>query len=80
MRIFHSVAVAQSNTDQLVKALIARGHDVGVGCTLSGGEWTEIRSRLERRVRGATPSQDVVDAPDVGDAQNGLTEPIAKSL
>jgi glycosyltransferase involved in cell wall biosynthesis len=52
---------AQSNTDQLVKALMARGHSVAVACALSGGGWTEIRSRIVRRLSGATFSRDKVD-------------------
>jgi glycosyltransferase involved in cell wall biosynthesis len=50
---------AQSNTDQLIKALQATGHTVGLACTLSGGGWTEKRSRVVRRLTGAKFSRDM---------------------
>ena len=52
---------AQSNTDQLAKALIAAGHTVAVACALSGGGWTEKRSRVVRRLSGATFSRDLFE-------------------
>lgn len=41
---------AQSSTDQLAAALQAAGHEVAVLSGLEGGGWTELRSRLQRRL------------------------------
>ncbi len=41
---------AQSSTDQLAAALRAEGHDVAVLAGLEGGGWTELRSRMQRRL------------------------------
>ncbi|WP_417809340.1 glycosyltransferase [Thioclava sp.] len=40
----------QSSTMQLANALIARGHEVGVMSKLIGGGWTELDSRIKRRI------------------------------
>lgn len=56
---------AQSNTDQLVKALMACGHTVAVACMLSGGGWTEKRARIVRRVTRSMFAQDKVDSYQV---------------
>lgn len=52
---------AQSNTHELVKALRRLGHEVGVACMLSGGGWTEARSRVLRTLTGARFSCDSFD-------------------
>lgn len=41
---------AQSSTDQLAMALQAEGHEVAVLAGLEGGGWTELRSRVQRRL------------------------------
>lgn len=41
---------AQSSTDQLATALQAEGHEVAVLAGLEGGGWTELRSRVQRRL------------------------------
>lgn len=71
---------AQSNTDQLVKALLAAGHTVAVACTLSGGGWTEKRSRVVRRISGARFSRDRFEGYPVYRAwdPSDLAEVVAK--
>ena len=49
---------AQSNTDQFAQALKQAGHRVAVACALSGGGWTEKRSRIVRTLTGSTFSCD----------------------
>ncbi len=48
----------QSSTMQLAEALKARGHEVAVLCKLIGGGWTDIESRMKRRIRGTRFSCD----------------------
>lgn len=48
----------QSSTMQLANSLMARGHDVGVLCRLIGGGWTELDSRIKRRIGRSRFSRD----------------------
>lgn len=65
---------AQSSTRQLVEQLRAQGHAVAVMCRLSGGGWTEMSSRIKRRIgrtrfsRDALPGHTVFRAWDPTDA------------
>ncbi|WP_435169060.1 glycosyltransferase family 4 protein [Falsirhodobacter sp. 1013] len=64
---------AQSSTWQLVEELRAQGHAVAVMCRLSGGGWTEMSSRIKRRIgrtrfsRDALPGHTVFRAWDPTD-------------
>lgn len=49
---------AQSSTRQLVEELSTQGHVVAVMCRLSGGGWTEISSRIKRRLGRTRFSRD----------------------
>lgn len=49
---------AQSSTKQLVEELTAQGHEVAVLSRLSGGGWTEMSSRIKRRIGGTRFSSD----------------------
>jgi glycosyltransferase involved in cell wall biosynthesis len=65
---------AQSSTDQLATGLLARGHAVAVMCRLEAGGWTELGSRIKRRIgrtrfsRDAIPGYPVFRAWDPTDA------------
>ncbi len=65
---------AQSSTDQLATGLAARGHAVAVMCQLAAGGWTEMSSRIKRRIgrtrfsRDAIPGYPVFRAWDPTDA------------
>ncbi len=48
----------QSSTMQLASSLMARGHQVGVMSKLIGGGWTELESRIKRRIGGTRFSHD----------------------
>jgi glycosyltransferase involved in cell wall biosynthesis len=49
---------AQSSTKQLVEGLTAQGHTVAVLCRLTGGGWTEVSSRIKRRIGRSRFSRD----------------------
>nr|WP_111301182.1 glycosyltransferase family 4 protein [Paracoccus saliphilus] len=51
---------AQSSTRQLVEELSAQGHVVAVMCRLSGGGWTEMSSRIKRRIGRTRFSRDTL--------------------
>lgn len=51
---------AQSSTNQLVQGLTAKGHTVAVMSRLAGGGWTEISSRIKRRLAGTRFSHDTL--------------------
>lgn len=51
---------AQSSTKQLVEELSAQGHVVAVMCRLAGGGWTEVSSRLKRRIARTRFSRDTL--------------------
>lgn len=51
---------AQSSTKQLVDELGAQGHVVAVMCRLAGGGWTEVSSRIKRRVGRTRFSRDTL--------------------
>lgn len=51
---------AQSSTKQLVEELSTQGHVVAVMCRLAGGGWTEVSSRIKRRIARTRFSRDTL--------------------